>query len=390
MMIGLIRILTACAAMVMAGQTMAETTDRTFGGDIFRAGESTAPFQAARDVFATGATVTLQGEIAEDAHAVGFDVDADAATGGDLYLMGFSVSLRGSVAGDLTASGFSVRTAPDAEVAGNARLTGAKVTIEGPVGGAVMAVGGTVTLDAQVDGDVFLTGETLVFGKDARIGGALTYSAPTRMDIPDSVVAADRITFEPYHRSDVMKDAQEMWSDWEYPVLPTFMSVLGAFLVTVGFFVVIGALFLALVPNRVRHLRRKIEARPGKALLFGALGLSILFGLVPISALTVIGLPLVPIVLLGLVAIWTLGYILGAYALTMRVLHSFGSEENPKIWVRLVALVIGVTVASLLNFIPVLGWMANFALVLLGIGGMSMALFDRMNSDAGPVLDTPQ
>jgi cytoskeletal protein CcmA (bactofilin family) len=390
MMIGLIRILMACAAMVMAGQTLAETTDRTFGGDIFRAGESTAPFQAGRDVFATGATVTLQGEIAEDAHAVGFDVDADAATGGDLYLMGFSVSLRGSVAGDLTASGFSVRTAPDAEIAGNARLTGAKVTIEGPVGGAVMAVGGTVTLDAQVDGDVFLTGETLVFGKDARIGGALTYSAPTRMDIPESVVAADRITFEPYHRSDVMKDAQEMWSDWEYPVLPTFMSVLGAFLVTVGFFVVIGALFLALVPNRVRHLRRKIEARPGKALLFGAMGLSILFGLVPISALTVIGLPLVPIVLLGLVAIWTLGYILGAYALTMRVLHSFGSEENPKIWVRLVALVIGVTVASLLNFIPVLGWMANFALVLLGIGGMSMALFDRMNSDAGPVLDTPQ
>jgi cytoskeletal protein CcmA (bactofilin family) len=390
MMIGLIRILTACAAMVIAGQTMAETTDRTFGGDIFRAGESTAPFHAGRDVFATGATVTLQGEIAEDAHAVGFDVDADAATGGDLYLMGFSVSLRGSVAGDLTASGFSVRTAPDAEVAGNARLTGAKVTIEGPVGGAVMAVGGTVTLDAQVDGDVFLTGETLVFGKDARIGGTLTYSAPTRMDIPESVVAADRITFEPYHRSDVMKNAQEMWSDWEYPVLPTFMSVLGAFLVTVGFFVVIGALFLALVPNRVRLLRRKIEARPGKALLFGALGLSILFGLVPISALTVIGLPLVPIVLLGLVAIWTLGYILGAYALTMRALHSFGSEENPKIWVRLVALVIGVTVASLLNFIPVLGWMANFALVLLGIGGMSMALFDRMNSDAGPVLDTPQ
>lgn len=387
-MIGLIRILAIYAAMIMAGHAIAEPVDRIIGGDIFRAGETTAPLQAARDVFAAGAAVTLQGDIAQDAHAVGFDVDADAETGGDLYLIGFSVSLRGNVGGDLTASGFNVRTASDAQVAGNARLTGGQVTIEGPVGGAVMAAGGKVTLNATVDGDVLLAGETLAFGRDARIGGNLTYSAPTRIDIPDYVITADRVTFEPYHRSDVMKDAQEMWSDWEYPALPTFMSLLSAFLITVGFFVVIGALFLALVPDRVRHLRRKIEARPGMALLFGVMGLSILFGLVPISALTIIGLPLVPIVLLALVAVWTLGYILGAYALTMRALHSFGSEENPKIWVRLLALVIGVTLASLLNFIPLLGWMANFALVLLGIGGMAMALFDRMNRDTSPVSDT--
>ncbi|WP_415254398.1 hypothetical protein [Sulfitobacter sp.] len=388
-MIGLIRILSTCAAMAMASQSLADTADRAFGGDIFRAGDTTAPLQATRDVFATGTSVLLRGEIAHDAHAVGFDVDADAATGGDLYLMGVSASLRGTVGGDLTASGFSVRTAPESQVIGNARLTGAQVTIEGPVGGAVMAAGGKVTLNAKVDGDVLMAGETLMFGRDARIGGRLTYSAPTRMDIPEHVITADRITYEPYHRSEVVKDAQEIWSDWEYPALPTFMSLFGAFLITVGFFVVIGALFLALVPDRVRHLRRKIESRPGMALLSGVIGLSILFGLVLISALTVVGLPLVPIILLALITVWTLGYILGAYALSMRVVHSFGSDENPKIWVRLLALVIGVTLASLLNFIPFLGWMANFALVLLGIGGMTMAIFERMNGDAKPVPDMP-
>ncbi|SFS55411.1 hypothetical protein SAMN04488040_0905 [Sulfitobacter marinus] len=388
-MIGLMRVLTTCAAMIIAGQAVAETAERTLGDDIFRAGDTTMPVQGARDVFATGTTVTLQGEIAEDAHAVGFDVDAEVATGGDLYLIGFSVSLRGSVGGDLNASGFRVRTAPDANVVGNARLAGGQVTIDGPVGGALMAAGGKVTLNAPVGGDVLMTGETLEFGKDARIDGRLTYSAPTRLNIPTDVIAADRVTFEPYHRGDVMKDARDMWSDWENPVLPTFMSMFSAFLVTVAFFVVIGALFLTLVPNRVRALRRKIEARPGKALLFGVVGLSILVGLVPISAMTVIGLPLVPIVLLGVVAIWTLGYILGAYALTIRVLHSFGSDENPKIWVRLLALVAGVTFASLLNFIPVIGWIANFALVLLGIGGMTIVLFERMGGDTGPVLDAP-
>lgn len=381
------RVLLSCVIMVMAGQGVADTPSRTVGGDVFRLGDTTAPLQATRDVLVAGAAVTLEGAIAQDAHAAGFDVDLDATTGGDLYAIGFSVSLRGTVGGDLTASGFSLRTAPDAEVVGNARLAGGRVTIDGPVGGALVAAGGKVTLNSEVSGDVLLAGETLIFGDDARIAGTLTYSAPARIDIPEYVVSADRITFEPYQRSKMMKDAHEMWSDWDYPVLPTFLSLLSGFLITLGSFVVIGALLLTLAPKQVRHLRRGIDASPGMALLSGVIGLSMLFGLVPIVALTVVGLPLVPIVLLVLIAVWTLGYILGAYVLAMRVLRSFGTAENPEIWLRLLALVIGVTLVALLNFIPVLGWMANFALVLLGIGGMTTALFERMAGNVGPALD---
>jgi hypothetical protein len=216
----------------------------------------------------------------------------------------------------------------------------------------------------------------------------LTYSAPARMDIPDRVVPADRVIFEPYERSEMMTGAREMWSDWEYPVLPAFLSLLSGFLVTLGFFVLVGALFLTLAPSQVRHLRRTIDARPGLALLSGVIGLSVLFGLVPISALTIVGLPLVPVVLLATVVIWTLGYILGAYVLAMRAMRGLGSAENPDIWVRLLALVVGVTILALLNFIPVLGWMANFALGLLGVGGMTVALFDRLKGNVGPVMVT--
>ena len=54
---------------------------------------------------------------------------------------------------------------------------------------------------------------------------------------------------------------------------------------------------------------------------------------------------------------------------------------------RLLALVIGVSFIALLNYIPVLGWMANFALVLLGIGGITTALFERMVGNIDPALD---
>lgn len=384
---GFKRILIVAAVIALAGPGFGQTPDRVIGGDILRAGETRSPLQATRDVLAAGATVSLDGSVAQDAHAAGFDVDVDATTGGDLYAMGFSVSLRGPVGGDVTASGFSVRVGSEAEIAGNARIAGGRVAIDGPVLGALAVAGGKVTLNSEVSGDVLLAGETLVFGPDARIEGVLTYSAPARIEIPERVVSADRVTYQPYQRSEMMRDAREMWSDWEYPVLPTFLSVLSGFLITLGFFVVIGALFLTLAPRQVRHLRRGIEARPGMALLSGVIGLSMLFGLVPISALTVVGLPLVPIVLLATVVVWTLGYILGAYVLAMRVLRGFGAAENPEIWMRLLALVVGVTLVALLNFIPVLGWMVNFALVLLGIGGMTTALFERLTGNVGPALD---
>ncbi len=185
----------------------------------------------------------------------------------------------------------------------------------------------------------------------------------------------------------MMRDAGEMWSDFEYPVLPTFMSLLGGFIVTLGFFVVLGAIFLSLMPKKVARLEHLITERPGIALLSGVIGLSILFGLVPISALTIVGIPLVPIVLLTTIAVWTLGYVLGAYAVAMRALRGAGAPENPTIWIRLLALVVGVTLVALLNFIPFLGWMANLALVLVGIGAMTMALFNQMIGTPDPVLD---
>ncbi len=379
---------TALVLLAMTGPVQAEMRTETVGGDILMfGGGSAVPLTAARDVVAAGPTVTISGTVAQDAHAMGFDVEIDAATADDLTALGFSINLRGPVGGDLTASGFTMRMSRAAEVGGNARLAGGTVTIDGPVRGSLAALGADVTLNAEITGDALITAETITFGPQAQIDGTLTYSAAAKIDIPESVIAADRVTFTPLDHRGMMRDAGEMWSDWEYPVLPTFMHLLGGLVITLGFFFVIGAIFLSLMPNKVAHLEHSIAQRPWMALLSGVIGLSILFGLVPISALTIVGIPFVPIVVLATVAVWTLGYVLGAYALAMRALSGIGSPENPTIWIRLFALLVGVTVIALLNFIPFLGWMANFALVLIGIGAMTMALFNLMIARTDAVLD---
>lgn len=387
-MIGTKTLITALVMLAMASPLRAEMQTETVGGDILITGSGpTAPLAAARDVLAAGTTVTLGGFVRQDMHAMGFDVEIDAKTAGDLTAMGFSLGLRGPVGGDLTASGFTTRLSRAAEVGGNARLAGGTITIDGPVRGSLAAMGADVVLNAEVTGDARITAETISFGPQARIGGTLTYSAAERVDIPASVIAPERVTYTELDHRGMMRHANEMWRDGDYPVLPTFMSLLGSFIVLLGFLFVLGAIFLSLMPKKVARLEHIIAERPGMALLSGVIGLSMLFGLVPISAMTIVGIPLVPIVLLATIAVWTLGYILGAYAVAMRALRGTEASENPTIWIRLLALLIGVTLIVLLNFIPFLGWMANFALVLIGIGAMTMALFNQMIGASDPVLD---
>ncbi len=357
----------------------AETALRTNGSDTYVTGTADLPdLDAKGDVFAAGSSVVLRGRAAGDLHVMGFDAMVELPAGQDLYAMGANVDLRAPVAGDLTAMGFSVRTAPEAATRGNARLMAASLTIEGGVDGALTASGSSLRLNAPIGGDAWLSGETISFGPAAKIGGQLIYSAPAPLTIPPEVIAPDRVRFELLPSDDMMGDWDNGWRGGHWRAMPGYGALASGFLVTLGFLVLVGALALGFAPKLVERMRVSIAAGPGVSLLSGVIGLSMLFGLVPISAMTIIGLPLVPIVLLAIVLAWTTGYVLGAYAAALWLLRAAGGPEDPGTVLRLFALAVGVFLVALLNFVPFLGWLINFALVLLGIGAMTRQVFDRI------------
>ena len=359
-----------------------------FGGDTFVAGSgSGGRFTAERDIFAAGPSITVEGTAAGDIHAFGADVEIEAATESDLYAAGGTVRIRAPVGGDTTVAAGSIRSAGAAETRGNARFFGGTITIDGPVDGALSALGGEVILNARIGGDARLVGESLTFGPDAEIAGTLFYSTREEIDIPARVAPPERIRFEPYSRSEFYKEIRDEWIAEEYPVLPGFLSLFAGFLVTLAFFIVVGAVFLAFAPATVSRLRKTSLSRPGLTLLTGVIGLSILFGIIPISMMTIVGLPLVPVAILMLIVVWTFGYILGAYVVALRVLFAFLSDNHPTMPVRLAALALGVTAFTLLNFVPFLGWLANLTLVLLGVGAITAAVFEWLVGNPMYTLD---
>ena len=382
-------LMTACAGLVLlAPPVAAEQLSRTHGGDTYLAGETvTETLAATGDVFAAGSVVSTSGSTSGDTHAAGYDVDVSTQTGGNVYAAGSSVSIDAPVGEDITAAGFSVRSTVDAVTTGNLRFFGRTLIIDGPVGGALTAFGGNVHLNAPVSGDAWIVAETLTFGPQATIGGTLLLTAPDDQSVPARVIPSERITLEDWDRGEIYREFDRSWDTVDMPVLPIWLSLFSAFLISTIFLLLLAAVFLTLVPNRVEKMRRRVTRQPLQTFLLGVIGLSALFGMVPVTALTIIGIPFVPFALLAIIVAWTLGYLLAAYGIARRILLAFDGTEDPSLLMKLLTILVAICVVAVLNFIPFVGWVVNYTLVLLGVGAMTAGLLSVFITDPDPAID---
>lgn len=378
--------MTACLVVIWAmTPAHADPVTTENGGDTFTAGETVArTLDADRDVFVAGRSATVLGRTTGDMHVSGFDVKLDADVGEDAYAAGATVTLTGTIAKDLSAAGVTVRLEQEARVGGNARLAGGTVAVNAPIQGALTVTGRDVILNGPVAGDTRVFARTLRFGPDARIDGRLTYTTPEEVSVPVTVASPDRVRFE---HADMERWWDEIDEMRDMPVLPTFASMLFGFLVSLLFFVVIGAIALGFFPERLEKVRTSITGAVGQSAMLGVIGLSLLFGAVPVTALTIVGLPFVPIALLLIIVAWTLGYALGAYAVATRIWFGLGGAQDHGMAARLAIFASAIVAIALLNFIPFVGWVANYTLVLLGLGGLTRLVFSAFINSPDPAID---
>jgi cytoskeletal protein CcmA (bactofilin family) len=370
---------------ILAGSfASAEETERTvLGGDTFVAGgDASLDTPADRDAFLSGFSVEADAAIAEDAHLSGFNVDISAPVGGDLYAAGFSVEVDAGVGGDLTAAGFKIKIDENADIAGNARLAARTITLESTLAGSLIAAAETLNLNGAVSGDVEFSGAGLKFGDGATIGGSLTYRTPEKIDIPASVIAAERVQYKKLEVPEALTDVTRTLERAMDRRVPSAWGFFFGSVMALAFLAIVAALCLAFAPDSVERLRAAAMRRPWTAILCGFLSLAMLIGLVPVSAMTLVGIPLIPIVLLTIVVVWILGYLLGVYALANRVIAAFRDIPDTLV-ARLVVVVIGLIAVAVLNFIPILGWLANLVILFLGLGALSAALFGRLQGGSG-------
>lgn len=366
----LIASLMVAGLALAGGPAGADDARLSFGGDEYAAGQAATINQpaVARDAFAAGYDVSLSSTVEGDAHLAGFNVRSDGTVRGDSYLAGFSVTVAGPTGADLSAMGNSITVGSAAPVTGNARLAGATITISAPIGGSALVSAQTLTLDAPITGDLDFFGEKLNFGPNAVVSGKLNIQAPSEIAVPATVAAAERVSY----RQLVLPDyATEAGRTAEHVVRSFWPAVWATGTWWLLLFVV-GLAFLGLGPRLVERLRLATERRPFRTLGAGFVGFSAVLGLVPVSAMTVIGLLATPLFVLFAFVMSALAYLAGTYLVGSRLVGTLTPLDTAM--KRAVALALSIVVAGLLGMVPMLGWLLVLLLIAFGFGAMARAM----------------
>lgn len=358
-------------AVAGTGPLQAEERRFAFGGDQYVAGQ-VASFagEVARDAFAAGYDVTAAA-VTGDAHLAGYNVTTQGAIAGNLYAAASTLAVTAPVGGDVTAFAQTLSLREGATVGGNLRAAAALVTLAAPVSGSVLVTAQTFKLEGTVAGDLSFFGETLSFGPDARVTGQVLIQAPKEIAVPASVASADRVSYTALVVPDYASEAGKTAEHVVRSVWPAVWAT-GLWWVLL---IVVGLLFITLGNRFVLAMEQAAGRRPLRNFGLGVLTFASVLGLVPVLALTVAGLVVLPFLLLFVAICWALAYVAGTYLVALRVGAALVPvDSNLK---RVGVLIAGIVVAGLIGMVPILGWLTMLALTAFGFGVFALRTMVR-------------
>ena len=380
------------------------TLDGTVKGDLFVAGGTIVINGTVEgDLVAAGQSVVVNGTVKDDASIAGYALTVGGQVGDDLITAGFSLEDKSgsNVGGELLSVGYQALLAGD--VAGDASLAGGAVEIAGSIGGdAKVDVGGAEPGQRMPPGFPYVFGPNvpsvptvpigLTIDEGARIGGNLNYTANAPAAIPGGVVAG-KTNFTQYVSPEV-EVRPEMRRPSPAMLVGRWIFHQVRYLITL---LLVGAVMMWVVPGWTRKVAGIVQSKPL---------LSLGWGFVAIAAFVVAMLALIiaTVVLAIAFGIVTLGELAGRFAALGGIVMGTTAFGFSIVWAYVTRIVIslllgqlifrlfkspaarhrwwpmllGVVVLVAITAVPVLGWLATAATVLLGLGAVWMWGVDWM------------
>jgi hypothetical protein len=243
--------------------------------------------------------------------------------------------------GDRVVVGQSLRIEAG-EVVPKAVAVGGSVTVLGHVLGDTVAVGGSVTLrpGSQVDGDA------------VAIGGTVTVEEGARLDGNNVSLGGRPLGWIFSGLAPLGASARLFGLAWPRALL----------------LLVIALLIALAFPERVARVKAFVTSRPGVSSLGG---IALLLGFVPLCilmAVTIIGIPLIPVAVMVLIALFLFGVTVSAMWLGEKV-PLLGENKTP-----LKAVLLGGPVLVLVGLLP---WIGTPVVVLAAVMSAGATLLSR-------------
>jgi len=286
---------------------------------------------------------------------------------GETIRFGSKVEISEPVQGPLViAAGHIVVNAP---VEGNARLAGGRVDVTGTVDGDaslaggsihvtgavkrnVQAAGGHVVIDGPVGGNVSVAGGKLELGPNARIEGKVKfYGGEMQRDPAAQVVGAvEHVHSSNHHREFTARERYV--SGWFWSIGLMLMAA-----------IIAGAL-----PGPTGRMALELRERPWMTVLLGLIALTSIPVAAVLIMITIIGIPIGILGLLGYMVLLFTGYVWLSVVLGGLLLERVKPETAAHTAWRVGAAMITMLVIALLVRVPFAGGLVKLAVLACGVG----------------------
>jgi cytoskeletal protein CcmA (bactofilin family) len=361
--------LSAIAAILLLGCVPASAQM----DDIWRAGARVNVIASEHyDVWAAGAVVSVRGTVNHELTAAGAEIDVDVTTKGDSRLAGAIVSVKGNIekdlyiagarlnvdariGGSLAAGGARLIIGSQSEIAGPMRLAGADVVFAGSSRGSAEIYGDAVQIDGRIGGNLLVRARSVTIGKTAVLEGDAVFETLNDPDIEEGATLRGRQTV-----TLPRPNPRETFS--------VARALAAVVLFGIGAGLILGLILLIAARPIVEQTIVQIRDAPFRSLLIGLTAV-ISVPLIAVALMaTVIGMPIGVLTLLAFPLLLLVAWVVAAFAIAdwlfnrSRTERSFGG--------RLLLLLAGLVVITLIGVVPVLGVLVWLLVVLLGLGAL--------------------
>jgi len=335
----------------------------------------------AQDIYLAGGTIDMLADVDGDVIAAGGQINIDQSVSGDILVAGGNISIRARVGDDVRAAGGNITVSgavgdeavigggnilisPTASIGGRALLGGGNIRIEGKVGKGVKAGGNRVVIDGDITGDVEVFAETVEIGPRATIRGNLLYYSRQEAQIASGAKISGAVTQQQFDVEHGKRERSKTFG----PIARLALYVT---------LMVTGVVLYLLFPIATVGAAQTVNTSPWKSLGLGFAMIAATPLIALLLLISFVGIWLGLLVLAMYLALWLLGFLTGVFTVGEWGLRLIGRAQTATKGWRVVSVVVALLVLWIVRLAPVLGGIAVFALLIFGLGALTLYLWRR-------------
>jgi cytoskeletal protein CcmA (bactofilin family) len=337
--------------------------DEVIKGDLYATGENVrVDGTVDGDVYIAGKQVVVSGHVTGEVFCACQSLRIDGQVEGSVRNASNNLTITGSVGRNVTS--FSETTAVDSsgKVGHSVTAFSKSLTVDGTVGGDVLAFVAETTIGGSIEGEIRVHGDSLSIGSNASIGGKASFEGNNPADVASGAKLASPITFTKIEHSRTERGGG--YYVWR--------------VIWASAFILFGLVLLWVLPQFSKEAAANVEN------VGASFGLGVLVGFaLPIAAIlscvTVVGL------FVGLSAFFL--WFASLYFSQIVVGAAVGSwilGRTNETWPLVGRMAIGMLILRACMAVPFIGGWVKIAVILWGIGAISLAAYRRLQPVMAP------